>query len=106
MVQCQWCEGRQSERIRLQPLTRPAHRAILKPWFGGKSKVAKVALVWERFGDVAELCRAVLRIGAVLLGRHRRTGIETVNDLDCMVANFWRALQHDPDAVADAAIGR
>ena len=38
-----------------------------------------------------------------MLNRPSEPGIETVNDLDCMVANFWRALQHDPDAVADAA---
>lgn len=38
--------------------------------------------------------------GAVLLGRPHDPGIETINDLDCMVANFWRALQHDPEGVA------
>ena len=30
-------------------------------------------------------------------------GTETINDIDCMVANFWRALQNDPDAVAGFA---
>jgi hypothetical protein len=40
--------------------------------------------------------------GAVLLGRESDPGTETVNDLDCM-ANFWRALQADPVAVAKAA---
>lgn len=29
--------------------------------------------------------------------------IETVNDLDPFISNFWRALQHDPDGVADHA---
>lgn len=38
-----------------------------------------------------------------MLGRPHSPGIETVNDLDCMVANFWRALQHAPDTVAAAA---
>jgi len=41
---------------------------------------------------------------AVLLAVERddkRT--ETVNDLDCYLANFWRAAQSDPEAVADAA---
>ena len=71
------------------------------PWFGGKSKVA--SLVWERFGDVQNYVEPFFGSGAVLLGRPSEPGIETVNDLDCMVANFWRALQHDPDAVADAA---
>ncbi len=71
------------------------------PWFGGKSRIAE--LVWERFGDVANYVEPFFGSGAVLLNRPSEPGIETVNDLDCMVANFWRALQHDPDAVADAA---
>ena len=71
------------------------------PWFGGKSKVA--SLVWERFGDVQNYVEPFFGSGAVLLNRKTDAGIETVNDLDCMVANFWRALQHDPNAVADAA---
>ena len=71
------------------------------PWFGGKSTVAH--LVWERFGDVQNYVEPFFGSGAVLLNRPTEPGIETVNDLDCMVANFWRTLQHDPDAVADAA---
>ena len=71
------------------------------PWFGGKSKVASI--VWERFGDVQNYVEPFFGSGAVLLSRPTEPGIETVNDLDCMVANFWRALQHDPDVVADAA---
>ena len=38
--------------------------------------------------------------GAVLLGRESEPGTETVNDLDCMLANFYRALQHAPEEVA------
>jgi len=74
------------------------------PWFGGKSRVAD--LVWDRFGNVPNLVEPFFGSGAILLGRppkYMPPGIETVNDLDCMVANFWRALQNDPDAVADAA---
>jgi DNA adenine methylase len=74
------------------------------PYFGGKSKVAH--LVWERFGNVQNLVEPFFGSGAVLLGRpreHYPYGIETINDLDCMVSNFWRALQNDPDAVAEAA---
>jgi hypothetical protein len=41
---------------------------------------------------------------AVLLGRpddHRWWDrAETVNDADCLIANYWRAVQADPDAVA------
>jgi len=71
------------------------------PWFGGKSKVSDI--VWERFGDVQNYVEPFFGSGAVLLNRPTEAEIETVNDLDCMVANFWRALQNDPNAVADAA---
>jgi hypothetical protein len=38
--------------------------------------------------------------GAVLLGRPHAPKIETVNDLDGFVCNFWRAIAKDPEAVA------
>ena len=75
------------------------------PWFGGKSRVA--AEVWARFGDVPNLVEPFFGSGAVLLARpdahdwSRR--IETVNDIDGFVANFWRAVRADPDAVAHHA---
>ncbi len=49
------------------------------PYFGGKSRAA--ALVWERFGP------ALPRV-------------ETVNDINGFVANFWRAVAIDSEAVA------
>lgn len=71
------------------------------PWFGGKSRVAR--LVWERFGDVATYNEPFAGSLAVLLGRPGEPRVETVNDLDCYLANFWRALQADPDGVAKYA---
>jgi site-specific DNA-adenine methylase len=71
------------------------------PWFGGKRKVA--GLVWERFGNVQNYVEPFFGSGAVLLGRPAVTGLETVNDKDGLVANFWRALQRDPDQVAHYA---
>lgn len=73
------------------------------PWFGGKSRVAH--LVWERFGDVPNYVEPFAGSLAVLLGRPEKwpTKNELVNDLDCYIANFWRALQADPGAVAAAA---
>ena len=70
------------------------------PYPGGKSKIAKV--VWDRFGDTPNLVEPFLGSAAVLLGRPPFEGnrIETVNDLDGHLANFFRALQADPDAVA------
>lgn len=68
------------------------------PAFGGKSKVAP--LVWERLGDVDNYVEPFCNSAAVLLARPHDGRIETVNDWDCYVANFWRATAHDPEAVA------
>lgn len=68
------------------------------PYFGGKRRVAD--LVWQRFGDVASYNEPFAGSLAVLLGRPTPPRVETVNDIDSMLANFWRALQHDPDSVA------
>ncbi len=71
------------------------------PWFGGKSRVA--SLVWERFGEVRNYVEPFAGSLAVLLNRPTPPGIETVNDLDCLLANFWRALKRDPEGVAEWA---
>lgn len=73
------------------------------PWFGGKRRVA--AEVWGRFGDVHNYVEPFFGSGAVLLGRPTPSGtaLETVNDLDGFVANFWRAAKHSPDRVAEVA---
>lgn len=68
------------------------------PYFGGKSTVAHI--VWQRFGDVANYVEPFFGSGAVLLARPHAPCVETVSDADSMLANFWRAVQHDPDAVA------
>lgn len=75
------------------------------PYFGGKSKVAP--LVWQRFGDCPNYVEPFFGSGAMLLARpddHQwwdRT--ETANDAEGMVANFWRAVSRDPEAVAQWA---
>lgn len=71
------------------------------PWFGGKRKVA--AEVWSRFGTVANYVEPFFGSGAVLLGRPDEPGVETVNDLDGFVANFWRAIKLKPEETAEAA---
>ena len=68
------------------------------PWFGGKSRVAD--RVWERFGDTPNYVEPFFGSGAVLLGRPEIGKTETINDLDGLVANFWRAIQRDPDETA------
>ena len=72
------------------------------PWFGGKSKAAET--VWPAFGVVDNYVEPFAGSAAVLLAAPPdATRIETINDFDGFVANFWRALAHDPDAVAHAA---
>ena len=73
------------------------------PYFGGKSRAA--ALVWETFGrDVANYVEPFCGSAAVLLSRPGGEGrIETVNDADGFVANFWRAMALDAEAVAHHA---
>ncbi len=69
-------------------------------WFGGKSRAASVA--WAQFGDVANYVEPFFGSGAALLARPEPVkGTETVNDLDAYVANFWRAVQAEPEAVAE-----
>src|SRR2546430_907842 len=68
------------------------------PWFGGKSRVADV--VWARFGDVPNYVEPFAGSLAVLLGRPHEPRTETVNDKDCYLANFWRALAADPEQLA------
>ena len=68
------------------------------PWFGGKSRVADI--VWERFGNVPNYVEPFFGSGAVLLGRPHAPGTETVNDLDCYLANFWRAIKVNPSTTA------
>jgi DNA adenine methylase len=70
------------------------------PWFGGKSRVAPD--VWARFGDTPNYVEPFAGSMAVLLGRPKdhAAKIETVNDLDGFVANFWRSVAHDPEETA------
>ncbi len=75
-------------------------------WFGGKRKVA--SQVWDALGDVDSYVEPFAGSLAVLLGRPHdlddgKTRAETVNDADHYLSNFWRALAHDPDAVASFA---
>lgn len=71
------------------------------PWFGGKAKVAPQ--VWRALGDVDNYVEPFFGSGAVLFGRTQPGKMETVNDLDHFVANFWRAAKNDPEAVAHYA---
>jgi hypothetical protein len=75
------------------------------PWYGGKRRVA--AEVWARFGDVRHYVEPFAGGLAVLLGRpdDHVHSLETINDRDRYVANFWRAVRADPEGVARFADG-
>lgn len=73
------------------------------PYFGGKSKIA--AEIWRRLGNPPNYVEPFFGSGAILLARpmDHRNGhwpTETVNDKDGYLANFWRAVQADPDTTA------
>ena len=72
------------------------------PYFGGKRKAAET--VWPAFGQVDNYVEPFAGSAAMLLAAPRDAArIETINDFDGFVANFWRAIAHAPDAVAHAA---
>jgi len=73
-------------------------------WYGGKADA--VDLIWRALGDVAHYAEPFFGSGIALLRRphlpNRAYYSETINDLDGFVCNFWRAVQADPQAVAEA----
>lgn len=76
------------------------HRPITPPfpYMGGKARVADIC--WRAFGDVKNYVEPFAGSLAMLLARPSMPKIETVNDRDYFIANFWRAVQSDPNAVA------
>ena len=71
------------------------------PYFGGKSTVASE--VWAALGQPKHYIEPFFGSGAVLLNRpdyNAAKHMETICDKDGYVANVWRSLQQDPDAVA------
>lgn len=71
------------------------------PWFGGKTRAAH--LVWPRFGNVPNYVEPFAGGLAVLRLRPHPPKNEIVNDLDCYVANAWRAMQQAPEDCAKYA---
>ncbi len=63
-----------------------------------------VDLVWSRFGDVKNYVEPFFGSGAMLLGRPQPfDGVETINDLDGFVSNFWRSIALSPEETAKHA---
>ena len=67
------------------------------PYFGGKSLACET--VWCAFGAVDNYVEPFAGSVAMLLGAPDGKRVETINDADGYVANFWRAVQHAPDEV-------
>ncbi len=69
------------------------------PWYGGKFLASE--LVWRAFGNVPNYVEPFAGSLAVLLARPNGAGkVETANDKDGLIANFWRATRSQPDEVA------
>src|SRR5574343_957655 len=71
------------------------------PYFGGKSRA--VLQVWQAFGAVGNYVEPFAGSAAMLLGAPDGKRVETINDFDGFIANFWRAIAQDPEAVAHHA---
>lgn len=71
------------------------------PWFGGKALACEQ--VWEAFGAVDNYVEPFAGSAAMLLGAPDGKRVETINDADGFVANFWRAVAADGEAVAQYA---
>ena len=70
------------------------------PYFGGKSRAC--AQVWAAFGEVKNYVEPFCGSAAMLLGAPDGKRVETINDADGFVANFWRSVSKDDAAVAEA----
>lgn len=104
--------NRWDEEERLLPPSDPGNETFIKPdkpggfrpiyrYFGVKRKVA--AEVWKRFGTLGVYAEPFFGSGAVYLARPDPSGLEIINDIEAMICNFWRAVKHDPEAVAGYA---
>ena len=69
------------------------------PYFGGKSRISDE--IWRRFGtDLDNYVEPFYGSGAVHLAAPYIPKHETINDVDAFVANFWRAVQENPEGLA------
>ena len=69
------------------------------PFFGSKRRLAPI--IWERLGNPTVYVEPFAGSLACLLARPGGAGQrEIVCDLDGGIANFWRAVEDDPEAVA------
>ena len=73
------------------------------PFFGGKRQVA--ARVWAHLGAINNYVEPFAGSLAVFLAREAPVvGPETVNDYSCLLINAWRAIQGDPEGLAQLLV--
>ena len=82
-------------------MTTPGKLKSPYPFFGGKKKVAPI--IWKGLGEVSNYVEPFAGSLAVLLEKTTPCKIETVNDIDCFITNFWRAVTAEPEKVAQFA---
>ncbi len=68
------------------------------PFFGNKRIAAP--LIWDALGNPGNLVIPFAGSLAELWARPEVGKVETINDGSGLIANVWRAIQRDPDAVA------
>jgi site-specific DNA-adenine methylase len=71
------------------------------PYFGGKREIASA--IWSRLGRPRQYIEPFCGSAAVLLAAPTPAALEVVCDLNGFIANFWRAVKHQPAEVANAA---
>jgi site-specific DNA-adenine methylase len=73
------------------------------PAFGGKSKIAPD--VWNAFGNIANYVEPFANSAAMLLLRPdwKPCMLETINDADGLISNFWRSIKYAPEETASFA---
>jgi DNA adenine methylase len=71
------------------------------PYFGSKRAVAPI--IWKAFGKVSNYIEPFAGSLAVLLNNPEPAKIETVNDINHFLSNFWRSVAYDPSGVAKYA---
>jgi DNA adenine methylase len=72
-------------------------------YFGGKRRIADT--VWEYLGDVYHYIEPFCGSASVLFGRPSshdwRSKVETINDIDGYITNFFRTVKHEPEALVE-----
>jgi len=82
---------------------RPTHAGPIRlpvPYYGGKFGAAP--LIERAMGPIVNLVVPFGGSLGCLLGRSTPAKVETANDKDGLIVNAWRAIKHDPYAVAEA----